>query len=87
MFVVVANWMTKAAMLSILTVFTIQPAHYLLEYFNSIFSRNYIPLHTSGNRTCTHGSRSYTDLLDTWADSVCIHQLVVKPRSKAVCIM
>ena len=32
---------------------------------------------TSGNRT--PGSRFYSDLLDT---SVCIHQLVLKPRSK-----
>jgi len=30
----------------------------------------------SGNRT--PGSRSYSDLLDTLADSVCIHLLVLK---------
>jgi len=30
------------------------------------------------------GSRSYSDLLDTLADSVCIHQLVLKRRSKAL---
>ena len=30
----------------------------------------------SSNRT--PGSRFYSDLLDTWADSVCIHQLVFK---------
>ena len=35
----------------------------------------------SGNRT--PGSRFYSDLLDTWADSVCIHQLVLKHCSKA----
>ena len=35
---------------------------------------------TSGNRT--PGSRFYSDLLDTLADSVCIHQLVLKHRSK-----
>ena len=40
---------------------------------------------TSGNRTL--GNRSYSDLLDTWTDSVCIHQLVLKPHSKAACIM
>jgi len=31
---------------------------------------------------CTPGSRSYSDFVD----SVCIHQLVLKPRSKAACI-
>ena len=31
---------------------------------------------TSGNRT--PGNRSYSDLLDSLADSVCIHQLVLK---------
>jgi len=31
---------------------------------------------TSGNRT--PGSRFYSDLLDTLADFVCIHQLVLK---------
>jgi len=35
---------------------------------------------TSGNRT--PGSRFYSDLLDTLVDSVCIHQLVLKRRSK-----
>jgi len=30
----------------------------------------------------TPGSRSYSDLLDTLADSVCIHLLVLKRRSK-----
>ena len=38
-------------------------------YFN-----NYV--FTSGNRTS--GSRSTSDLVYTWADSVCIHQLVLK---------
>ena len=40
---------------------------------------------TSGNHTL--GSRFYSDFLDTWADSVCIHQLIFKPHSKAACIM
>ena len=35
---------------------------------------------TSGNRT--PGSRFYSDLLDTLADSVYIHQLALKRRSK-----
>ena len=30
---------------------------------------------------------SYSDLVDTWADSVCIHQLVLKMCSKAACLM
>ena len=32
-------------------------------------------------------SRSYSDLMDTQADFVCIHQLALKPRSKPACIM
>jgi len=33
----------------------------------------------------TPGSKSYSDLVDTWAD--CLHhQLVFKPHSKAACI-
>jgi len=36
---------------------------------------------SSGNRT--PGSRFYSDVLDTLADSVCIHQLVFKRRSKS----
>ena len=40
---------------------------------------------SSGN--CTSGSRSYSDLVDTWADSVCIHQLVPKPCSKSTSTM
>jgi len=35
---------------------------------------------SSGNRT--RGSRYYSDLLDTLADSVCIHQLILKRCSK-----
>ena len=35
---------------------------------------------TSGNQT--PGSRFYSDLLDTLADSVCIHHVVLKRRSK-----
>ena len=35
---------------------------------------------TSGNRT--PGSRSYSDILDALADSVCIHLLVLNRRSK-----
>jgi len=34
---------------------------------------------SSGNRT--PGSRSYSDLVDTWADSVCIYQLLLRPCS------
>ena len=40
---------------------------------------------TSSNHT--PGSKSYSDLVDTRADSVCIHQLVLKPHSKAACGM
>jgi len=40
---------------------------------------------TSGNHSA--GSRFYPYLVDTWADSICIHQLILKPRSKAACIM
>jgi len=40
---------------------------------------------TNGNHT--PGSWSYSDLVDTWADSVCIHQLLLNPWSKAVCII
>jgi len=36
--------------------------------------------HTSGK--CTPSSRFYYDLLDTRADFVCIHQLILKSRSK-----
>jgi len=39
----------------------------------------------SGNYTL--GSRSYSDLWDTWADSVCIHQLIPKSHSTAACIL
>jgi len=28
-----------------------------------------------------------SDLVDTWTDSVCIHQLMLKPRSKAAWVM
>jgi len=35
---------------------------------------------SSGNRA--PGSRFYSDILDTLADSVCIHRLVLKRRSK-----
>jgi len=38
-------------------------------------------LNSTGNHT--PGSRSYFDLMDTWADSLCIHQLVLKPCSKS----
>ena len=44
------------------------------------FSRDFFVCRTSGNRT--PGSRFYSDLLDTLADSVCIQQLVLKHRSK-----
>ena len=39
------------------------------------------PYCSSGN--CTPGSRSYSDLVDTWADFVCIHQLVLRPCPKS----
>jgi len=42
-------------------------------------------LFKSGNRT--PGSRFYSDLVDTWADSACIHQLVFKPCSKSTSTM
>ena len=35
---------------------------------------------TSGN--CNPGSKFYSDLLDILADSVCIHQLILKRHSK-----
>jgi len=38
---------------------------------------DYFLLLSSGNRT--PGSRSYCDLVDTRADSVCIHQHTLKP--------
>jgi len=31
----------------------------------------------------TPGSRPYSDLVDDWADSVCIHQFVLKSCLKA----
>jgi len=40
----------------------------------------YFVVITSGNRT--PGSRSYSDLLDTLADWVCIHLLVLMHCSK-----
>jgi len=40
---------------------------------------------TSGKRT--PGSRSYFDIVDTWVDSACIHQLVLKLCSKAAWVM
>jgi len=40
--------------------------------------------YSSGN--CTPGSRSYSDLVDTWADSVCIYQLVLRPCSKSASV-
>ena len=46
-----------------------------------LFSIFFIHLFSSGN--CTPGSRSYSDLVDTWADSVCIHQLVLRPCPKS----
>ena len=36
-------------------------------------------IYSSGNRT--PGSRFYSDLLDTLADFVCIHQLILQRRS------
>ena len=43
------------------------------------FAVNFLYIY-SGNRT--PGSRFYSDLLDTLADFVCIHQLIFKRRSK-----
>ena len=40
---------------------------------------------TSGNRT--PGSRSYSDLVDTWEESVCIHQLLLEPCAKSASTM
>ena len=40
----------------------------------------FIYLFTSGNRTPC--SRFYSDPLDTLADFICIHQLILKRRSK-----
>ena len=40
---------------------------------------------SSGNDTA--GSRSYSDFVDTWTYSLCIHQLVLKTHSQAVRIM
>jgi len=45
------------------------------------FCRKKMVIDTSGNHT--PGSRSYSDLVDTWADSICIHQLVLRPCSKS----
>ena len=41
----------------------------------------------SSSGKCTPGSRSYSHRVDTWADSACIHQHVLMPRSKAACII
>jgi len=48
-----------------------------MSQFGSFFFINVSLITTSGN--CTPGSRSYSDLVDTCADYVCIHQLVLKP--------
>ena len=42
--------------------------------------QNLVYTESSGNRTPC--SRFYSDLLDTLADSACIHQLVLERRSK-----
>jgi len=43
--------------------------------------------HITSRFNCTPGSRSYTDLVDTWTDSTCIHQLVFELHSKAAYVM
>ena len=53
---------------------------YSLLFCYQIYCVNDFVVTTSGNRT--PGSRFYSDLLDALADSVCIHQLVLKRRSK-----
>ena len=47
---------------------------------NTVLMYHYIWLSSSGNHT--PGSRSYSDLVDTWADSVCIHQPTLKLEFK-----
>jgi len=41
-----------------------------------------IQAHPTNCSTSCVGSRSYSDHVDTWADSVCIHQLVLEPCSE-----
>ena len=49
-------------------------------------SHHFFPCYySSGNRT--PGSSLYSDLVHDRADSVCTHQLVLKPLSKAACII
>jgi len=46
-----------------------------------------ITLHYIMSSNSTPSSRSYSDLVDTWADPVCIHQVVLRPRSMAACVI
>jgi len=53
---------------------------------NNMLYKDMITLSSSVN--CTHGSRSYSDVVDTQTISVCIHQLILKPwHLKPACIM
>ena len=59
---------------------------YLINYMIIYITwNNFSPTRSvsSGNRT--PGSRFYSDLLDTLADSICIHQLVLKPGCSYNC--
>jgi len=60
----------------------LQKYHFITIFENTprtpLHCKNKLVISTSGNHT--PGSRFYSDLLDTLADSVCIHQLVLKCR-------
>jgi len=64
----------------------VQAAPYLVSsFFDVLQSLHLVTLFlmlSSGN--CISGSSSYSYLVDTWADSLCIHQLVPKPCSKSI---
>ena len=49
-------------------------------HFASMYSLLFV---SSGNHT--PGSRSYSDLVDTWVDSACIHQLVLVQKLPVWC--
>jgi len=53
----------------------------MLCYYQEFITLLWTLVTTSGNRT--PGSRSYSDLVHTLADSVCIHQLILKLCSKS----
>ena len=52
------------------------------RYMHSVYSLKLAFIVPSGNRT--PGSQLYSDLVDSWACSVSIHQLVVKPYSNLI---